>query len=71
LLINTNPGKDKYGILQSDDAGTKVGGAEGVEDRCQNRLVEGYKYFRSLPPEKQQKLRNAAKASGWDLNTRD
>ena len=45
-----------------------LGEGEGVEDRYHNKgLVDGYKYFQSLPPEKQQKLRDAAKANGWDL----
>ena len=43
-----------------------------VQERYQNKgLIDGYKYSRSLPPEKQQKLRDAAKASGWNLEKDD
>jgi len=65
--------REKFGReVATDSIGTKVGGAEGVEDRYHNKgLVDGYKYFQSLPPEKQQKLRDAAQANGWDLNKDD
>lgn len=61
--------REKFGReVANDSIGTRVGGAEGVEDRYHNKgLVDGYKYFQSLSPEKQQKLRDAAKANGWDL----
>jgi hypothetical protein len=58
--------------VANDSIGTKVGGGEGVETQYHNKgLVDGYKYFQSLPPEKQKQLRDAAKANGWDLQKDD
>ncbi len=52
--------------------GQRVIGAEGVEERYHNKgLLDGYRYFQSLPPEKQKQLRDAATANGWDLKKDD
>ena len=50
----------------------KVLGAEGLRKNYHNKgLVDGYKFFKSLPPEKQQSLREAATKNGWDLKKDD
>ena len=52
--------------------GQRVIGAEGVEERYHNKgLLDGYRYFQSLPPQKQKQLRDAATANGWDLKKDD
>ena len=50
----------------------RVLGAEGLGENYHNKgLVDGYKFFKSLPPEKQQSLREAATRNGWDLKRDD
>lgn len=50
----------------------RVLGAEGLGENYHNKgLVDGYKFFKSLPPEKQQSLREAATKNGWDLKKDD
>jgi hypothetical protein len=50
----------------------KILGSEGLGENYHNKgLVDGYKFFKSLPPEKQQSLREAATKNGWDLKKDD